>query len=349
MAYKNAVDTDELLQNDSAILAVMCSSSTLPKDIDYTFKLAKIDISEVEFMNLFFNHATRYFHVNSNNCYNSILSLKDKCYVTNTNQTIPMNFSQLMLTLSSEKKKNMQSTLSASEKIHLLKCASKVTSLAYVQGYQQAFTWFEFTDILIESKTIAHSTNPLDIAHAVVVIQFIFREPLIDLAVEINFNFNVALPGYLNPSNNNSPIPCHYSKMEKKITSPYTIDNFNRFVVSKTPKSNTKIKSIMHPFTDQIKNEQTSSVEESDDDEKSQDDDEESEDDEDEESEDDEEKSVNKNKLEEKIETIKYNTNAIFEQIKQIQDNFSDSDNDNYSEIENSSIENDGDELSKWG
>ena len=333
MVYNRAADPDELLPNEGIVLAVVCNATTLPKDIDYTFNLMKMDISESDFMDLFFNYTNHYFHINANNCHNSILSLKNKHYMSHTNHMILLNFPHLMLTLASDKKKQTHSTLSGCDRIHALKCASKIPSLAYVHGYQQAFSWFEMMDILVESNTIVASSNPLDIAYAHLIIQFVFVDPVIDIAVAINFNFNVALSGYLNPSNDIAPIPCHYSKEEKNTHSPYT----NHYVVSKASKSaklnsgaklvskikHTKPKSVPIPTpvapTLIFKHQEEKETEES------------------------------ESEAESEIDTIKYKSDKIFEQIQQVQKNFSDSDIDSESDGEEDlSIGDNGDNLSRW-
>jgi len=79
-----------------------------------------------------------------------------------------------------------------------LKTSTQITSLAQVRGFQQALTWYEAIDLLISTNIISSSSNPLAVANALLTVQFVFVEPSSNLSIAINYNFNVAIPGYTN-------------------------------------------------------------------------------------------------------------------------------------------------------
>jgi hypothetical protein len=95
-------------------------------------------------------------------------------------------------------------------KLTVIKNATKIQSLAQLRGYQQALTWFETIDFLISSNIIVASSNPLAVANALLRIQFVFFDTATNLSLAINYNYNVAIPGYTNVNKTEST-PFTYS------------------------------------------------------------------------------------------------------------------------------------------
>ena len=213
MDFTKVENDGELYSYDYTILAVISNVTSPPETPDYTVNLQTTDIDEKDFLQLFFNYSTNHFNINSANTFSKLISLKDKLFVSSANQLVSFNFNQLILSKLAEKYSKTDVSLTALKKITALKLSSQINSLAQVRGFQKALTWYETIDILISSNIISVSLNPLAIANVLLTVQFIFVEPSSNLSLAINYNFNVAIPGYTNVNNSPSD-PITYSSDE---------------------------------------------------------------------------------------------------------------------------------------
>ena len=219
------VEANEIQSAESMVIGIISNVCHPPENPDFTVSLTTTDISDSDFLQLFFNYTTFNFQINSYNSHNPILLLRNKKYVSPANQKIPFNLPQLVLAFMSQKNSSTHQTISSLSKLSALKLSSDIQSLAQVNGFQKAFSWFEVIDLLTASNTIAPSTNPSALALAPLIVQFIFVEPSSNLSIAINCRFNVSLPGFINPVFT-SNIPCHYSKHEIAKTPAFVkLDN----------------------------------------------------------------------------------------------------------------------------
>ena len=246
MVFSQADDIHELHTHDKIILAIISNVTQPPEKIDHTVDLTSTDISENDFLQIFFNYSTHHFHINNSNSHNYLLSLKNKLYISHANQKIAFNLPQLVISHLSNAEYLTNNSISSLSKLSALKQASHIHSLAQVRGFQKALTWFEIIDLLISSDIIAHSSNPLDVAYTHLTVQFIFVEASTNMSIAINFNFNVAMPCYTNP-HHGPPIPCHYSNDEKN----HNHANNQEISRSKpTIKQLNHVKEIVHNYED---------------------------------------------------------------------------------------------------
>jgi hypothetical protein len=210
MEFTQAERDEELYSHEHTVLAVLSNEPMAPPKPDFTINLKKVDISEKEFLQLFFNHSTNYFHVNSSNKFSKLISLKDQIYISNSNQLIHFNFVQILMSKMAEKESVSARAFETLSKLTVIKNATKIQSLAQLRGYQQALTWFETIDFLISSNIIVASSNPLAVANALLRIQFVFFDTATNLSLAINYNYNVAIPGHTNVNKTEST-PFTYS------------------------------------------------------------------------------------------------------------------------------------------
>lgn len=213
MNFTKVEENHELYSHENTILAIISNATIPPETPDYTVNLKTVDISELEFLQLFFNYSTNHFHINPSNSFSKLISLKDKEFITNANQLVQFNFNQFVVTKIAEKEALTNSSLTALNKLTASKRSVNIHSLAQVRGYQQALTWYETMDLLLVSNIISQSSNPLAVAEAGLVVQFIFVEPSTNLSLAINYNYNVSIPGYSNVHTTEST-PFTYSKDE---------------------------------------------------------------------------------------------------------------------------------------
>jgi hypothetical protein len=198
MEFSQANDNDDLYSHENIVLAVLSNVIVPPDTPDYTIDLKKIDICECEFLQLFFNYSTNNFNINSSNTFSKLISLKGQKFVSYSNQIVPFNFTQTILSKLAEKYSKTSNSVNTLSKLSALKTSSQINSLAQVRGFQKSLTWYETIDLLISSNTISSSSNPLSVAYALLTVQFIFVEPSSDLSIAINYNYNVEIPGYTN-------------------------------------------------------------------------------------------------------------------------------------------------------
>ena len=219
MNFTRAEENYELSSHEITTLAIISNSTLPPEKPDYVKDLKSVDISETDFLQLFFNFNTNHFHINSSNKFSNLISLKDKFFVSKSNQLVPFNFNYLILSKLAEKNSSTINSLSAMNKLTALKGSTNIQSLANVRGFQQALTWDETISLLLSSNIIKNSTNPLSVAQAGLVVQFIYVEHATNLSLAINYHFNVAIPGYSNV-NNDAPTTFTYSKDEVHSKKP---------------------------------------------------------------------------------------------------------------------------------
>lgn len=219
MNFTQAEENYELRSHESTTLAIISNSTLPPEKPDYVKDLKSVDISETDFLQLFFNFNTNHFHINSSNKFSNLISLKDKFFVSKSNQVIPFNFNYLILSKLAEKNSSTTNSLSALNKLTALKGSTNIQSLAHVRGFQQALTWDETVALLLTSNIIKNSTNPLSVAQVDLVVQFIYVEHATNLSLAINYHYNVAIPGYSNV-NNDAPTTFTYSKDEVHAKKP---------------------------------------------------------------------------------------------------------------------------------
>jgi hypothetical protein len=219
MNFTQAEENYELRSHESTTLAIISNSTLPPEKPDYVKDLKSVDISETEFLQLFYNFNTNHFHINSSNKFSNLISLKDKFFVSKSNQLIPFNYNYLILSKLAEKNSSTNNSLSALNKLTALKGSTNIQSLAHVRGFQQALTWDEAVALLLTSNIIKNSTNPLSVAQVDLVVQFIYVEHATNLSLAINYHYNVAIPGYSNV-NNDAPTTFTYSKDEVQPKKP---------------------------------------------------------------------------------------------------------------------------------
>ena len=219
MNFTQVEENYELRSHESTTLAIISNSTLPPEKPDYVKDLKSVDISETDFLQLFFNFNTNHFHINSSNKFSNLISLKDKFFVSKSNQLIPFNFNYLILSKLAEKNSSTSNSLSALNKLTALKGSTNIQSLAHVRGFQQALTWDETVALLLTSNIIKNSTNPLSVAQVDLVVQFIYVEHATNLSLAINYHYNVAIPGYSNV-NNDAPTTFTYSKDEVHAKKP---------------------------------------------------------------------------------------------------------------------------------
>jgi len=150
--------------------------------------------------------------------------LKDKHFISNANQLVPFNFNQTILSKLAEKESKTSNTVNTLSKLTALKTSTQIVSLAQVRGFQQSLTWYEIIDLLLSSNIMSSSSNPLAVANARLTVQFIFVEHASNLSLAINYNYNVAIPGYTNVQTSEST-PFTYSLDEaftkKSVAKPF--------------------------------------------------------------------------------------------------------------------------------
>lgn len=198
MDFTKVENDGELHSQDYTILAVISNVTCPPEKPEYIVNLQTTDLSEHDFLQLFFNYSTNHFNINSANTFSKLISLKDKRFVSSANQLVPFNFVQLVLSKLAEKNSLTDNSINALKKLTAQKLAGQINSLAQVRGFQKALTWYETIDLLISSNAIAVSSNPLAVANSLLTVQFIFVEPSSNLSLAINYNYNVSIPGYSN-------------------------------------------------------------------------------------------------------------------------------------------------------
>jgi len=216
MPFSKIDGASELVPHESFILAVISNVFQPPvENPDFTFDLTAADITESDFLQLFFNFSTNHFNINQNNRFHDLLSLLNKSYISGANQIVPLNFMQLVLSCISAKNSVTANTVSQLSRFSAIQKAGKIQNLAQVCGFQKAFSWFEIIDLMSSSNVIAHSANPLAVAYAPLIVQFLYVDTDVNLTIALNYHFNVALPGYINPTPGLGP--CHYSKDEASM------------------------------------------------------------------------------------------------------------------------------------
>jgi hypothetical protein len=224
MDFSQVIDSGDLNSHENVILAVLSNAAIPPDSPDYTIDLQSVDISQKEFLDLFFHYSTNHFHINSSNTFSKYISLKDKQFISNANQLIPFNFNQTVLSKLAEKDSKTNNSVNTLSKMTALKASTQINTLAHVRGFQQSMTWYETIDLLLSSNIISASSNPLAVGIAGLTVQFVFVEPASNLSLAINYHYNVSIPGYTSVKSAEST-PFTYSLDEsfakKSVSKPF--------------------------------------------------------------------------------------------------------------------------------
>jgi len=196
--FPRANDPYKVSSYENTLIALLSNVVKPPAIPDYTFDLEIMPISDHDFLCLFYNNLARQYCVSTSNAYNEHLSFSNKYYVTAANQLASFHFSDMILKKNAEHRLITNNTITSLHIMSSLKETLKIKNLAQIQGFQQALTWPEVIDMLITSEKIVVSEDLSDEAKVVLAVQFIYVDPYSQLNIATNFNYEVAIRGYLN-------------------------------------------------------------------------------------------------------------------------------------------------------
>ena len=72
------VEANEIQSAESMVIGIISNVCHPPENPDFTVSLTTTDISDSDFLQLFFNYTTFNFQINSYNSHNPILLLRNK-------------------------------------------------------------------------------------------------------------------------------------------------------------------------------------------------------------------------------------------------------------------------------
>lgn len=179
-------------------------------NIDYIVYLDKIDLSEIEFLGMFYNTSGLAFGVNPYLPNFFPLSLIEHKYTTTSDMKVLYSLFDQILKAYSNKFNRPVNTISNNVKIHLQKDLFKVQSIVNNYAYQSALGFDELISGLISAGKIEPSSDVDSSVNVIFQLEYVYVTNL-NVTVSVVFSYNVPLCGYV--AKINDPCP-PYSKSE---------------------------------------------------------------------------------------------------------------------------------------
>jgi hypothetical protein len=240
--YFNDKPTVQISHIPLVNLAYISNSSESQTPVtNYVFNT--IQLNYADFMTCFFNSILNNFNISNSNAEVQALSLQ-QVYIDTTNSTQKFNLNNAVLFAWAEKNNSTISSLSVKEKITLNKNTLMTRSIGSFMEVQNALSWNEAIQTLLESGEITYAKGNLASCAVIdfkITVQYIYI-PL-NVSINMQYTYRVNVPGYMNKAVTN---PCYSSdSTPQRTTFDFKLSEYDQF-------KNDKLNSIPEDFNETV-------------------------------------------------------------------------------------------------